>query len=216
MSEWWSDLTSINRTFFSVAAFFSVFFLWQLLAALFGLGDEDSGSDASDVDTDLDVDADMDDFDSGADADSSATVVAFKLLSIRAIITFCTLFSWGCALYLQNGVPIGRAMGISSLWGLAGMGSVALLLALLPKLAHTGTKRIATALGAQGTVYLDIPQGGLGEVRVSVSEVISFVKARTKDGNPLKAGVTVVVSRIIDETTVEVEATTNATLGGTQ
>ena len=212
MSEWWSDLTSINRTFFSVAAFFSVFFLWQLFAALLGLGDEDAGSDASDVDTDIDTD--MDDFDSGADADSSATVVAFKLLSIRAIITFCTLFSWGCALYLQNGVPLGRAMGISSLWGLAGMGSVALLLALLPKLAHTGTKRIATALGAQGTVYLDIPQGGLGEVRVSVSEVISFVKARTKDGDPLKAGDTVVVTRIIDETTVEVETTTNA--GGTQ
>lgn len=212
MSEWWSDLTSINRTFFSVAAFFSVFFLWQLFAALLGLGDEDAGSDASDVDTDIDTD--MDDFDSGADADSSATVVAFKLLSIRAIITFCTLFSWGCALYLQNGVPLGRAMGISSLWGLAGMGSVALLLALLPKLAHTGTKRIATALGARGTVYLDIPQGGLGEVRVSVSEVISFVKARTKDGNPLKAGDTVLVTRIIDETTVEVETTTNA--GGTQ
>jgi hypothetical protein len=214
MSEWWSDLTAMNRTFFSVAAFFSVFFIWQLFAALLGLGDEDAGSDASDVNTDIDTDTDMDDFDSGADADSSATVVAFKLLSIRAIITFCTLFSWGCALYLQNGVPLGRAMGISSLWGLAGMGSVALLLALLPKLAHTGTKRIATSLGAQGTVYLDIPKGGLGEVRVSVSEVISFVKARTKDGNPLKAGDTVVVTRIIDETTVEVETTTNA--GGTQ
>ncbi len=107
-------------------------------------------------------------------------------------------------------------MGISSLWGLAGMGSVAVLLSILPKLAHTGTKRIATALGAQGSVYLDIPQGGLGEVRVSVSEVISFVKARTKDGNPLRAGDTVLVTRIIDQSTVEVEETKNAKAGGTQ
>jgi len=217
MAAWWDSLTHINRGFFCAAAFFSVFFLWQMLAALLGLGDEDGG-DAGDVDTDvdMDIDSDLDDFEAGADSDSSATVVAFKLLSIRAIITFCTLFSWGNALYLSRGDGLARSMGISAIWGLAGMGSVALLLSLLPKLAHTGTKRIATSLGAQGTVYLDIPEGRLGEVRVAVSGVISFVKARTLDGNALKAGTPVIIKRIVDETTVEVEAVSKTKEGDTE
>jgi hypothetical protein len=220
MTAWWDSLTAVNRGFFCAAAFFSVFFLWQMIAALIGLDDEggDDMADGSDFETDIDadLDADLDDFDAGADADSSATVVAFKLLSIRAIVTFCTLFTWGSALYLSRGDGIARAMGVSALWGLAGMGCVALLLALLPKLAHTGTKRIASSLGAQGTVYLDIPEDGQGEVRVSVSGVVSFVKARCVDGRPLKSGTPVTVKRILDESTVEVDAISKPDKGGSE
>ncbi len=212
MTAWWDSLTAVNRGFFCAAAFFSVFFLWQLIAALIGL-DEGGGDDVADG-TDFDTDADVDDFEAGADADSSATVVAFKLLSIRAMVTFFTLFTWGTALYLSRGQGLARAMGISSIWGLAGMGSVALLLSLLPKLAHTGTKRIASSLGAHGTVYLDIPTGGQGEVRVAVSGVISFVKARAHGGGELKAGTPVIVKRIIDQTTVEVEVVSETEKGG--
>ena len=212
MGSWWHSLTPINRAFFSAAAFFSVFFIWQMLAALIGLGSDDGMDDVSDggdIDTDMDVhDGHVDHFEAGAETDSTATVVAFKLVSIRAIITFCTLFTWGCALYLNRGESLTKAMGISAIWGLAGMVCIALLLSLLPKLAHTGTKRIATALGNKGTVYLDIPAGGQGEVRVAVSGVVSFVKARSSDSSAIKAGTPVVVKQIIDESTVEVETVT--------
>jgi len=203
MTAWWDGLTQINRAFFCAAAFFSIFFLWQMIAAILGLDDE-SGEDAADA-GDVELDTDIDDFEAGADVDSTATVVAFKLLSIRAIITFCTLFSWGSALYLSRGQTLVHAIGVSVVWGLAGMGSVALLLWMLPKLAHTGTKRIASALGAKGSVYLDIPEGSQGEVRVAVSGVISFVKARAPGGKALKAGTPVVVTRMLDKTTIEVD-----------
>ena len=208
MMDWWDGLTGVNRAFFSVAAFFSVFFIWQLLAALLGLGDDDGGADDSLDTIDSDVDGHGDSFEHGAEVDSTATVVAFKLLSVRAIITFCTLFSWGCALYLNRGDSLTRAMGVSVVWGMAGMICVGLLLYMLPKLAHTGTQRIASAVGARGTVYLDIPAGGAGEVRVSVSDVISFVKARGLGGKAIKAGTVVVVKRVLDETTVEVDEST--------
>jgi len=214
MTAWWDSLTAVTRGFYSAAAFFSVFFVWQLIAALMGLDDEGGDDMADGADFDTDVDADIDDFEAGADVDSTATVVAFRLLSIRAIITFCTLFSWGCALYLSRGEGLSRAMGISSLWGLAGMCSVACLLWLLPKLAHTGTKRIATTLGAHGTVYLDIPEGGQGEVRIAVSDVMSFVKARARDGNAIKSGTPVVVTRVLGQATVEVDTETQTDKGG--
>jgi hypothetical protein len=107
-------------------------------------------------------------------------------------------------------------MGVSTLWGLAGMFSVALLLYLLPKLAHTGTKRIGSSLGAHGTVYLDIPEGGQGEVRVAVSDVISFVKARGRDGAAIKSGTPIVVTRILGQATVEVDTADQTDKGGTQ
>ena len=207
MMEWWDSLTGVNRAFFSAAAFFSIFFIWQLLSALLGLGDEDGGVDDGADGVDGDVDGHGDSFEHGAESDSTATVVAFKLLSIRAIITFCTLFTWGCALYLNRGDSVARAMGVSTLWGLVGMASVGGLLYLLPKLAHTGNSRIASAVGAKGSVYLDIPAGGAGEVRVSVSDVVSFVKARSRGGKAIKAGTVVVVTRVLDVTTVEVDET---------
>ncbi len=200
MTEWWQNLSSVNRGFFCAAAFFSVFFIWQLLAALIGLGDDDGGHDAGDS-----CDVEGEDFDVDAHSDAPATVMAFKLLSIRAIITFCTLFTWGSALYLSRDVPLGKAMGISTIWGLAGMASVAIVLALLPKLAHTGTKRLSTALGMRGSVYLDIPEGGMGEIRIPVSGVISYVKAISTGGKALKVGTPVIVKRVLDETSVEVE-----------
>jgi hypothetical protein len=207
--DWWHNLSAINRAFFSAASFFSVFFLWQMLAALFGLGaDHDVDADGADVDSGFDGhDGHVGHFDADADADSTATMVAFKLISLRAIITFCTLFCWGTALYLSQGEPLSKSMAISSLWGLGGMASIAVLLSLLPKLADTGTKRIATAVGNQGSVYLDIPENGQGEVRVNVSGVVSFVKARSVDGSAIKAGTPVTVEKVLDESTVTVKLT---------
>jgi hypothetical protein len=204
MSEWWDSLSGINRAFYCGAVFFSVFFLWQLIAALLGLGDHDTDMDGAGQDAATQADADH-----PADGDASATVAAFKLLSIRSLITFCTLFFWGAALYLNRGEPIGRAMGISTLWGLAGMASVALLLWMLPRLAHTGTRDMRTCIGARGVVYLDLPANGAGEVRVAVSDVVSYVRARHAAGKALKAGTPVVVKRMLDDTCVEVEETSN-------
>jgi hypothetical protein len=41
MQEWWGNLDGTARFFYGLASFFSVFFLWQMIAAFFGAaGDE--------------------------------------------------------------------------------------------------------------------------------------------------------------------------------
>lgn len=200
MDAWWDGLSRVNQFFFCAAGFFSVFFVWQLIMALIGLAD--------DGDADIDGshgDADMDDAD--GDSDSSDSVVAFRLVSIRSIITFFTLFTWGTALYLQGGDSLGKAMGISSIWGLAGMVSIALVIFLLLKLVHTGTKNLNTCVGTDGAVYLDIPAKGTGEVRVMVSDVVTYVDARSSDGKALKAGTPIRVVKRLGQTIVQVEST---------
>jgi hypothetical protein len=201
MSEWWMELSPINRGFYVAAVFFGVLFSWQLIAALMGLAEDGGG----DVDADVDVDVGGDDATVAHVAeDASDTMMAFKLLSVRSVLTFCTLFTWGTALYLGRGDSLSRAMGVATVWGLAGMGCVGLLLAWLPKLAQSGNKDIRSSLGTTGTVYLDIPAGGCGEVRIMVSGLISYVTATCSTGEALKAGVPILVEQAIDPTQVVV------------
>lgn len=192
MAEWWNGLSGLGRALLYGAVFFSVLFLWQLLSALLG-----ATFDAEVHDGDLDTSADGHD---GADS-----VEAFRLLSVRSIVTFFTLFTWGGALYLGEGLSTGKAMGLAALWGLAGMAVVAILLHWLPRLAETGTKDLASAVGARGTVYLDIPAQGVGEVRVLVSGVLTHAEARGVGGMAIKASSPVRVVRQLDAKSVEVE-----------
>jgi hypothetical protein len=196
MQEWWIHLAGVTRLFYGMAAFFSVFFLWQILAAFMGL----SGDDA-----DIVGDTDLSDLDSNDVVESSQ---AFKILSLRSIITFFTLFSWGSALYTADGMLPVRAMGIASLWGLAGMLAIAGIFYGMGKLTETGTKDMASCKGQTGTVYLDIPSGGYGEIKTVINGVPEHVKAKNRNEAALPAGTQVRIVNVIDQTLVEVEKIT--------
>ena len=216
MMDWWSSLSATNQAFYVAAAFFSVFFVWQLVAVLMGMGGDDGleGHDGGDADFDhgdggLD-DADGHDatahFKEGAAEDASSTVSAFKLFSVRSIIAFCTLFSWAGSLYLQGGTELGTALIYALLWGLVAMFAISGVFSLLHKLTETGNVRLASAVGGRGTVYLDIPEGGTGEARVMVSNAVQVVKARAVAGAALSSGTPVVVTRVLGPAIVEVKA----------
>lgn len=198
MQAWWSGLNGITQIFYGMAVFFSVFFLWQIIAAFAGL----SGDEA-----DIAGDAGTDIADGTDHADVVESSQAFKLLSLRTIVTFFTLFSWGSALYTSGGMPVVKAMGISSIWGLAGMFAIAFIFYAMGKLTETGTKDITTCKGAAGTVYLDIPEDGFGEIKTVVNGVTEHIRARSIGGTPLPAGTQIRVAGIVDQTLVEVEKT---------
>lgn len=204
MGEWWQDLTSLNRLFYGIAMFFSVFFVWQLLAILLGMdfgdGDATDGLDADTGGGDLDA-ADS----SHMDGDALASTAAFNLISLRSVIMFCTLFSWGMALYLNKGLSPTRSLTYSAGWGIAGMLTVAILFFLLQRLSVSGTSNLNTCVGQVATVYLAIPENGVGQVRTTVSGVVSYVKARAVGGGALKAGAQARVVQRLDQNIVEVE-----------
>jgi membrane protein implicated in regulation of membrane protease activity len=72
-----------------------------------------------------------------------------------------------------------------------------------------GNASVWTAIGEEGTVYMNIPEGGAGKIRVMVSGTISFVNARSADGNPLTAGTKVRVVGIVNDNMVEIEGIRN-------
>ena len=203
MAEWWNDLLPRTRHFYTAATFFSVFFIWQLISALIGIGGDDMDADGDGAD--VDGDATYDDFEQGAESDATETLTSFKVLSIRSIITFFTLFTWGAALYMTNGLAPVKAISLGLLWGLAGMFVVALLFYMLKKLSESGNMNLNTCVGSNGTVYLDIPADGTGEIKVSVSNVMTHVKARSADGEALAAGTLIQVTRRTGQNYVEVK-----------
>lgn len=207
MMTWWNGLTELNRILYGLALLVTVPFLWQLVAALLGLShDGDVGDAASGADHDMGGGHDAA-ADTGGDAtgDSAATMLAFELLSVRALLTFFTLFFWAAGLYLEQGRTLTRVFAAATGWGAAGMASVAVLLHFLPRLAHSGNRDLATALGSEATVYLDIPAGGTGEVRALVGGAVCHVKARTADGTAVKAGAAVRIRGRVGQTTLVVE-----------
>ena len=219
MGQWWASLTTVNQVFYAAAIFFSVLFLWQLIAVLVGLAggeeaDVHGGADAdmADAEAAADIDADHDfaaadhpEFEHGARVDGTETMVAFKLLSLRSIMAFCTLFTWAGALYLNQGTKLGTALSYSVAWGLAAMLVVAALFYLMRRLSESGTPRLATCVGTRGVVYLAIPPDGVGEVRVTVSGAVTHVKARGAGGQEIAPGTPVRVRRIVAPHTIEVE-----------
>ncbi len=201
MHDWWMGLAGISRFFYGMAAFFSVFFLWQIITAFLGLsGDGVDVVDHSDFDSADAGMADATDHDGVVDASQ-----AFKILSLRSLITFFTLFSWGSALYTTYGTPLAKAMGISTVWGLAGMLSVALVFYGMAKLAETGTKNVLSCKGNIGTVYLDIPAEGFGEIRTMITGAMEHVKAMSINGEALPAGTEIRVVKVFSQTLVGVE-----------
>ncbi|WP_372846641.1 hypothetical protein, partial [Pontiella sp.] len=206
MNEWWSDLPGISRNFFGMAVFFSVFFIWQIIAAFLGMGGDDADVGG------FDADGDGGDFGAPDDVDHHDVIEssqAFRIVSLRSIITFFTLFSWMGALYTAKGMAVGVALSLAALWGLVGMFVVAFIFYGMNKLTETGTKDVATCKGSVGTVYLDIPADGFGEVKTVVSNAVEHVRAKSITGEPLPAGTEVRIEQVIGQTLVGVVKLTN-------
>jgi membrane protein implicated in regulation of membrane protease activity len=221
-SNWWNSLSNLNQWFYNGAAFFSVLFLWQMIGAFLGL------IDVQDADVSHPDGSGFGHGDAGAGhagathgdhGDSSHTqahsghepVVDFKLLTVRSILAFFTLFFWAGGLYLTNGTETFWSLCYAVLWGSVAMVSVAMCLYLLQRMVESGTPDIATCVGTRGVVYMDIPEAGQGEARVLVSGAVSCIKARSAHGQPIKAGTPVRVTRALGSTTVEVEPAAETT-----
>ena len=195
-------LALLHEVYWGSAVFFSVIFGWQLLATFMGLGGAADHADA----------AGADDAAGGHDAHdgnihSADSVASFKLLSVRSVVAFGVLFGWAGVLYTkyapENNPNL--TMIYSVLWGTVGMLIVSSLFYLLRRMTETGTPQLSTSVGQRGTVYMDIPAGGMGKIRCTVSNAVSFVNARAASGEALTAGTPVLVKRVLDTSTVEVE-----------
>lgn len=157
------------ETFFLVCAIIGgAFVSIRLVMQLIGIGHDGGG----------DLDTGGHDFDSHhADSD-----VGFKVLSLHGLTSFLMMFGLvGLALYRQSRMGtvvsiVGAfAAGVVSVW------IIKKLFSLILKLQSSGTISIDSTVGAQGRVYLNIPEKGTGRVLVNVNNSLREYEAASSD-----------------------------------
>jgi membrane protein implicated in regulation of membrane protease activity len=211
MEAWWQGLSTLTQVFFLGAVFFSIIFAGQLISMLFGIGhfhghlDHVGGGHHVDLASGAGHHAHIAHHHGSHGSDKSG----FTFVSIRSLIAFGTLFFWAGTLYLMGGTSAAWAIGFSLIWGLVGMFVVSYLMYRLLGLEEIGNVDIATALFEEGTVYIGVPSDGVGQVRVKVSGMINYVKARSKTGEPVTRGTKVRVVGICGKNIVEIEPIEN-------
>jgi hypothetical protein len=142
----------------------------------------------------------------GASGHHSADL-SFKVLSLQGLTAFLMMFGLvGLASlkgFAGGSTAISVAAGIGG--GVATTWLIGRLFRMASGLQSSGNLDISRALGATGTVYLTVKSGGLGKVTITVTGRLLTLDARALDGGVLETGTPIVVTRVIDDGTVEVK-----------
>ena len=152
----------------------SIVFGLTLITGLLGLGGLDHG--------------DMDAVDGSFIEHPDTGMLDFKLISLRSIFAFLTVFGWG-------GVVFGgglKGFFISLLLGFFTMFLTAYSFYLILKLQGSGNVKAEDFIGKTGSVYLGIPGGnGEGKVTVSAGGSTHELRALSDKAIPTGSGITV-------------------------
>lgn len=164
MPEWWMSLTGVQQVLWGLAAFFTLLFLLQIIAAIFGL---DDGNDATNI------------------SDSAPSM----FFTLRNAIVFFLGFSWGGLACIEANISILWAV----LVGLLMVAINLFLLKGLASLNEAGNLNLDNAIGKEAVVSIPIPAklGGCGKVNISFQGRLEELEAITEEeaiprGQPVK------------------------------
>lgn len=183
MSETVSQFSGVEIFFLICAVIGGFFVAFKFIMMFIGL---DHGFD-SDMNVDFHGDMDMGghDFD-GHHADSD---IGFKALSLHGITSFLMMFGLvGLALFRQNqaGVMLSLVGAVAA--GCASIWVIGKLFLFVNKLKSSGTISIDSTVGAQGNVYLKIPESGTGRVLINVRNSLREYDAKSHDNKTIDTG----------------------------
>lgn len=148
------------------------------------------------VDGDVDADIDLDE----AGPEHADSDIGFKILSLQSLSSFLLMFGLvGLAMSRQSGYSAFPAVAGGSLAGVASVWLIGKIFALFNKLQSSGTLPNAAARGATGTVYLTIPEAGVGRVTLRVRERLREYDAMASDGKAIPTDSAVEVVDVRDD-----------------
>lgn len=168
--------------------------------------DIDIDADADiDIDTDADIDTDTD-TDTDTDKDASTDISGFRLLTIRSIIAFFTVFGWAGIVAINSGANEVLSIIVALVLGIGMMALVAWIFYFITHLTESGNISIRNALNTTGTVYIPIPENksGVGKVQLIIQGSTREMDAIT-NGKIIPTGTKVRVIGIIKNKLLLVE-----------
>ena len=175
MDSFFSQYSAVE-TFFFICAVVGGFFVLMKFAMMF-------------MGFDHDVSHDFDGGGHGIDAHHSDSDTGFHVLSLHGISSFLMMFGLvGLAMYRQNGLGTFISLTGAVVAGCISVWIIGKLFFMFNKLQSNGTISIDSAVGAQGKVYLKIPEEGTGRVLVNAKNSLREYDASTNDGKGIETG----------------------------
>ncbi len=175
MGTYFSQYSGIE-IFFLICAFAGGFFvIMKFIMQFMGMGGD--GSDSVDLDS-HNIDTHHSDSDAG-----------FHVLSLHGISSFFMMFGLvGLAMHRQSSMGVIISLlgaviaGCASVWGIGKMFKLA------NKMKSSGTISIENTVGAQGKVYMRIPEKSSGRVLVTVNNSLREYDATSNDSKAIDTG----------------------------
>lgn len=179
------NLGGVDKFFLFCAVIGGSMFLMRSILLFVGLGGEDL--DGGDLGDGVDL-ADGDGVDFGEDGTPTAD---FKMLSLHSLTAFLLMFGlMGFLIMHHYGEKFVWLAAVASLLtGLITMFIIAKLFSWSRKLQSDGTIYPKDTIGCEGSVYLGIPPGGIGKIRIVVNGALKVFDARCNEAaTHLKTG----------------------------
>lgn len=153
-----SKLSAWDQTFFYLAFGATILFLGQIILTFVGFDD--------DADIDLDSDSGF-----------------FQLLTAKNIVSFLVALGWsGLAFHIEAGLSKTLSIIFAIITGITFMFIQASLMWLMYKLHAPNDESTIPEVGATGTVYLSIPENGMGKISININGKLTVVGALSLDG----------------------------------
>ena len=125
----------------------------------------------------------------GTDFDAMGADASFKALTFQGIMAFMMFFGLA-GLWVLDGDSnqTSLAIVVGSITGFGSMYGTGKLFQLFVALQSDGTIDMDDAIGSVGTIYLRIPEGGVGQIQVESGSALRTYNAKTDDGQEMATG----------------------------
>ena len=154
------------------------------------------------------IDVDMDTDVSDIDISDSASSFDFNFFSIQSLTAFFLMFGLVGLMLESAGLPIIITMFGGGVAGLITMGVIGFLFSQIKHLRSEGTLNVNNTIGQTGSVYLNIPANGSGQVQVVVQGSLKIFDAVPKTKMDIAYGEKIKVVGVADSQTLIVEKLT--------
>ncbi len=187
MVDFFAQMELLLRVFWFIAIPASIVFIIQTIMTFVGMDSSDG------------INADF-------DGNFDATDAPFQLFSFRNLINFMIGFGWAGVTFWETISSKGTLVTVAFLVGAAFILIFFFLMKAVSRLAEDNSFNIHKTMGKTANVYLRIPAGksGKGKIQISVNGTMHEIEAVTP-GELIETGATVKVTKVIDESLLEVE-----------
>jgi membrane protein implicated in regulation of membrane protease activity len=187
-----SSLSGLEKVFAVCAVIGGTLFIIRLILQFAGLQGHDvgGGADVSAMDAAHGA--------GGTDVHSGDSDMSFKLLSLQGITAFLLMFGLvGLAMSKQTQTGAFASIAVAAAAAVVTVWLMARFFSAMGRLQSSGNINLDRAIGVEGTVYLNIPAEGTGQVELVVQNSMKICDASSANKTPLKTGDKVKIKSVV-------------------